>query len=79
MGTNPANGLPWAHNNNLAALIDRLNTLFMAGQLPAGAKTIIRNYVQTLAYTTPTTNQLRDRIRAVVHLIVTSPDFTIQK
>jgi uncharacterized protein (DUF1800 family) len=79
MGTNPANGLPWAHNNNLSALIDRLNTLFMAGQLPAGAKTIIQNYAQTLPYTTPSTNQLRDRIRAVVHLIVTSPDFTIQK
>jgi uncharacterized protein (DUF1800 family) len=79
MGINTANGLPWAHNNNLSALIDRLNTLFLAGQLPAGAKTIIRNYAQTLPYTTPSTTQLRDRIRAVIHLIVTAPDFTIQK
>jgi hypothetical protein len=79
MGNNPANGLPWAHNNNLNALINKLNTLLMGGQLPAGAKTIITNYAQTLAYTTPTTMELRDRVRAVVHLMVTSPDFTIQK
>ena len=73
-------GLPWAHNNNLNALIDELNTRLMGGQLSAAAKAIIRNYAATLAYsTTPTATQLRDRIRAVVHLIVTSPDFTIQK
>jgi hypothetical protein len=67
------------HNNNLNALIDELNTRLMGGQLPAEAKNTIRNYVAGLNYTTPTSGQLRDRIRAVVHLIVTSPDFTIQK
>ena len=51
----------------------------MAGQLSAAAKAEISAHATSLAYTTPTTTQLRDRIRAVVHLIVTSPDFTIQK
>ena len=156
MGTGPG-GLPWAHNSNLGALIDQLNTLIMGGQLPASAKAIIQTYAQTLPYTKAitaistaspcflslsahgftagqsvtiagvtggnfsapingtfnvagiTTNTfsvginrtsggttlnltnanvvpaggfpdlLRDRVRAIVHLLVTSPDFTIQK
>lgn len=78
MGVGPG-GLPWVHNNNLNALIDELNTRLMGGQLPTEAKNTIRTYVASLSYTTPTSAQLRDRIRAVVHLIVTSPDFTIQK
>ena len=78
MGIGPG-GLPWVHNNNLGALIDELNTQLMAGQLSAAAKAEISAHAASLAYTTPTTTQLRDRIRAVVHLIVTSPDFTIQK
>jgi hypothetical protein len=28
---------------------------------------------------TPTTTQMRDRVRAVVHLILTSPEYAIQK
>ena len=78
MGIGPG-GLPWVHNSNLSALIDELNTQLMAGKLPAAAKAEITAHATSLAYTTPTTTQLRDRIRAVVHLIVTSPDFTIQK
>ena len=72
-------GLPWVHNNNLTALIDELSTQLMGGQLSAAAKTEIRNHAVSLAYTTPSATQLKDRIRAVVQLIVTSPDFTIQK
>jgi len=138
---------------DIDALIDELNTRLMGGQLPAAAKTIIRNYVATLPYTkaitavtvanpcvitvsahglstgqnvtisgvtggsftpaingtfpatvltantfsvpvsrndstavgltnaaiSPVATNQRDRIRAVVHLIVTSPDFAIQK
>ena len=80
MGIGPG-GLPWVHNSNLSALIDELNTQLMAGKLPAAAKTEITAHATSLAYTAaaPTPGQLRDRIRAVVHLIVTSPDFTIQK
>ena len=41
------------------------------------------NYVTNTAnfpYSTPPTpTQMRDRVRAVIHLITASPDFTIQK
>ncbi|MBC8097614.1 MAG: DUF1800 family protein, partial [Akkermansiaceae bacterium] len=70
-------------NAGIPSLVDALNTLLCAGQLSAAAKTQIVNYVANttnFAYGTPPTGaQMRDRARAVVHLIVTSPDFTIQK
>jgi len=55
----------------------------LAGQLSAAAKTNIINYVTNTVnfpYSTPPTQtQMRDRVRAVVHLITCSPDFTIQR
>jgi hypothetical protein len=76
-------GLTWVHNNNLNALLDELNTRIMGGQLPTAARTIIRNYIvgdSSLNLSTPPTpTQIRNRMRVVVHFIVTSPDFTIQK
>lgn len=41
LGAGPQTGQAWTSNANLPTLIDRLNTLLMAGQLPAGAKTAI--------------------------------------
>ncbi|MFZ0826477.1 MAG: DUF1800 family protein [Verrucomicrobiia bacterium] len=80
---------PWMTPNYTADtgvpnLVDGLNTLLLAGQLSAAAKTNIIAYVantNNFSYTTPipTQTQMRDRVRAVVHLIVNSPDFTIQK
>ena len=79
---------PWMTTNFTAAagvpsLVDNLNTLLLAGQLSAAAKTNIVNYVTNttnFGYSAPpTATQMRDRVRAVIHLIVCSPDFTIQK
>jgi hypothetical protein len=78
---------PWmttvyTSNAGIPSLVDALNSLLCAGQLSANAKTAIVNYVANTSnfpYTTPTNTQMRDRVRAVVHLIVVSPDFTIQK
>jgi hypothetical protein len=79
---------PWMTTNYTSAagipkLIDSLNTLLLAGQLSAGAKTNIVNYVTNTAnfgYSSPpTATQMRERVRAVVHQILVSPDFTIQK
>lgn len=65
---------------NVPVLVDNLNTLLLAGQLSAAAKTNIINYVtNTVNIPTNTTFWQRDRVRAVVHLITASPDFTIQK
>jgi hypothetical protein len=66
-------------NAGLPGLVDSLNSLLCGGQLSPAAKTYIVNYAGTLAYTTPTYTQMRDRVRAVVHLIINSPDFTIQR
>ncbi len=64
-------------------LVSNLNTLLLAGQLSAAAQTNIVNYVTNTANfpfsAPPNAPQMRDRVRAVVHLIVSSPDFTIQK
>ena len=77
---------PWmtpafTSNTGIPSLVDALNSLLLGGQLSSGARTIIINYVTgNLAYSTPPTyTQMRDRVRGVVHLLATSPDFTIQK
>jgi len=69
----------YTSNAGIPGLVDALNSLLCGGQLSTSAKTQIANYTTTLAYTTPTYTQMRDRVRAVVHLILTSPDFTIQR
>jgi hypothetical protein len=69
-------------NAGIPVLVDSLNSLLCGGQLSASAKAQIVNYVantSNLPYTTPTYTQMRDRVRAVVHLIINSPDFTIQR
>jgi hypothetical protein len=79
---------PWMTTNltsnaGIPALVDSLNTLMCGGQLSASAKTQIFNCVTNTSITSystpPTYSQMRDRVRAAVHLIVNSPDFTIQK
>ncbi len=100
----PAPTQAWTNDVNLPTLVDRLNTLLLAGQLPStgtnvltptrtivNAKQVITDYVlaKTTSYTNitysttspqvPTDQQKRDRVRAVVHFLTTSPDFTIQK
>jgi len=71
-------------NEGIPRVVDSLNTLLCDGQLSPAAKNIIVNYVANntnFPYTTPTpTNtQMRDRVRAVLHQIVSSPDFIVQR
>jgi hypothetical protein len=79
---------PWLNTNltanaGIPALVDSLNSLLVAGQLAPAAKTRIVNYVTNLVNfpyaTPPTALQQRDRVRAVAHLILCSPDFTVQQ
>jgi hypothetical protein len=155
MGAGPQPAQPWTSNANIGALVDKLQTLLIAGQLSAEAKATIQNFLYkaitsvgagnpalvtspahglltgdsiiisgvgggtpsinatytvtkvnndtftipvnvTIAPTpaqlvaahysfvsynnaTPTDTQKRDRLRAIVHFILTSPDFTIQR
>jgi hypothetical protein len=79
---------PWmtvnyTSNAGISSLVDGLNSLLCAGQLSAGAKTVIVNYVANTANfplsSPPTSTQMRNRVRAVLHLLVSSPDFIIQR
>jgi hypothetical protein len=68
---------------NVPVLVDSMNSLLVAGQLSAAAKSNIVRYVTNVVNfpmsSPPSQKQMRDRVRAVVHLVTTSPDFTIQK
>lgn len=70
-------------NAGIPLLIDAFDNLITGGQLSPGAKTAILNYVANTGNfpfsKPPTLKQMRDRVRAVVHLLVTSPEFIIQK
>jgi hypothetical protein len=79
---------PWITTNNISNagipdMVDGLNTLLLGGQLSTNAKNTIINYVANTnnfpLNVPPTAVQMRDRVRAVVHLMISSPDFTIQK
>jgi len=156
LGAGPQTAQPWTSNANLPSLIDKLQMLLVANQLPTAARTAIADFLtrpitsigtganavvtstahgletgdiirfygigggaptlNNISYTitktgantftipvtvttapsaaqltgahfsvifynnaTPTDAEKRDRLRAVVHLILTSPDFTIQR
>jgi hypothetical protein len=75
-------------DDNLRNLIRELSTLLTANRLSTASQNAIYNWVSNttsgngnIAYTlpVPTESQRRERARAVVHLIITSPDYTIQK
>jgi hypothetical protein len=74
---------PWMGTNftadtNVSALVDSLGTALLAGELSNAAKTNIVNYV-TNNFPASSSTWQRDRVRAVVHLLINSPDYTIQR
>jgi Protein of unknown function (DUF1800)/PA14 domain/CHRD domain/Bacterial TSP3 repeat/Putative Ig domain len=68
-------------DSGIPGLVDALSSLLCAGQVSDGTKQIIVSYVANprFPYTTPTATQMRDRVRAVAHLIATSSEFAIQR
>jgi hypothetical protein len=79
---------PWmtvsfTSNGGIASLVDALSSLLTGGQLTPAARNAIVSYVANstnFPYGSPPSNsQMRDRVRAVAHLILTSPDFTVQR
>ena len=73
----------YTSNAGIPTLISNLNTLLVAGQLSYAAQTNIIAYVAStnnFSYgSPPSQTQMRDRVRAVIHLIANSPDYIIQK
>lgn len=79
---------PWmstnaTSNTGVPTLVSTLNTYLAAGELSAAAQSNIVAYVANTTnfpYSNPPTQtQMRDRVRAVIHLIASSPDYLIQK
>jgi uncharacterized protein (DUF1800 family) len=60
--------------SNPAGLVDSLNVLLMSGQMSSSMRTIVINAVTQI----PATSTL-ERAQTAVHLIVTSPEFVIEK
>ncbi len=60
--------------SNPTALVDSLNVLLMSGQMSANMRSIVINAVTQI----PAANTL-ERAQTAVHLIVTSPEFVIEK
>ena len=69
----------------IPALVDRLATLMTGRTLSPDARTTVINYVSNPATgyfpisSPPTKAQMRDRVRAIIHLIATSAEYAIQK
>lgn len=80
---NPWMTTNYTSNAGIPTLVSSLNTLLVAGELSVPAQTNIISYVANTNNfpfsTPPTATQMRDRARAVIHLIVNSPDYVIQK
>lgn len=71
-------------NAGIPALIDELAGILIGGPLEASTKTTIQNFVSNTTYfpytsPTPTNQQMRDRVRAIIHLILTSAEYAVQK
>jgi hypothetical protein len=69
-------------NAGIPALIDAIANRLVGGPLTAGTKTAIQNLVANntnFPYTTPTNQQMRDRVRAVIHQIIVSAEYGVQK
>ena len=61
-------------SNDPAALVDALNPLLMGGELSANTRNVVVNAVSQIS----PTNTL-ERAQTAVHLLVTSPEFVIEK
>ncbi|HYR22790.1 MAG TPA: DUF1800 domain-containing protein [Chthoniobacterales bacterium] len=60
--------------SNPAGLVDSLNDVLMSGQMSSGMRNIVVNAVNQI----PAANTL-ERAQTAVHLLVTSPEFVIEK
>jgi hypothetical protein len=69
-------------NAGIFALIDKISDRLVGGPLTPGVRTAIRNTVannSNFPYSTPTNQQMRDRVRAIIHQILISGEYAIQR
>ena len=60
--------------NNPGSLVDSLNPLLMGGAMSANTRNIVVNAVNQIS-----PNNTLERAQTAVHLLVTSPEFVIEK
>jgi uncharacterized protein (DUF1800 family) len=75
LGAGPQTGQPWTSNTNLGTLIDQLQSLLMANQLPAQAKASIQNFLYRTISTVNTGNPCL--ITSPAHGLLTGDSITI--
>jgi hypothetical protein len=63
--------------SNPTALVDRLNTLLLAGNMSSTLRTYL--IAQVTALPSGTAAQLLERARTAIHLIVTSAEYCVQR
>jgi hypothetical protein len=70
-----------AINANFTVTVTGLNTFTVPSNHSAGIPTLTNARISYVPYTNtaPTDLNKRDRMRAIIHFILTSPDFTIQR
>ncbi len=69
-------------NAGIFALIDKISDRLVGGPLTPGVRTAIRNTVANntnFPYSTPTNQQMRDRVRAIIHQILITGEYAIQR
>jgi hypothetical protein len=80
---NPWMTADFTSNTGIPNLVNVLNTRLLAGQLSPDAQAAIVDYVTDNnnfpCSSPPTDAQMYDRVRSVVHLMTSAPDFIIQK
>jgi hypothetical protein len=76
----------YTSNANIPTLVTELNNRLMGGTMSASLQTAIANYVTgstagtaNFAYTIPTSSEMSKRVRAVVQMILISPEYSIQR
>jgi hypothetical protein len=60
-------------------LLDRLNLLLMNGQMSASMRSVLLTHLNSIPYTAGNDSGGRERTWSAVHLIMTSPDYIVQK
>lgn len=80
---NPWMATNYTANAGIPSLVNTLSTYLAAGEISAAVQSNIVSFVTNptnFPYgNPPNQTQERDRVRAAIHLIVTSPDYVIQK
>src|SRR5690606_25253865 len=64
---------------NIETLLDRLDLLLLNGQMTPTMRSVLRTHLEAIPYAGANDSGGRQRVWGAVHLILTSPDYIVQK